>query len=173
MSNSTPTFKLRTLSVFCSCIFLSLLTPLKAVFLVPSIQFPIKLNSLLTGMRRVHEGDRICMQCFLKADNSRSLHSKSVCNGVWTRRISSVYLFYLFLICINGNSVSFNLYDGRTMRSNWNVIGLFKCGMAIGVANASNVYVTFFPGALVLHIVAIGWIWNYDLQGHKAPVYTI
>lgn len=94
--------------------------PLLSWFQVPSIPFPIKLNSLLTGVRRSHEADRIRTQHFLSANNHRSLHSKSLGNGVWTQGISSVYPFYLFLICINGNSVCFNLYDGSRLRSNRN-----------------------------------------------------
>lgn len=50
-------------------------------------------------------------------NNHRSLLSKSAGNGVWTLRISSVYPFYLFLICINGNSVCFNLCHGPGCRA--------------------------------------------------------
>ena len=50
-------------------------------------------------------------------NNHRSLLSKSAGNGVWTPRISSVYPFYLFLICINGNSVCFNLREGTGCRA--------------------------------------------------------
>ena len=49
--------------------------------------------------------------------NHRSLLSKSAGNGVWTLRISSVHPFDLFLICINGNSVCFNLCDGIGCRA--------------------------------------------------------
>ena len=50
-------------------------------------------------------------------NNHRSLLSKSAGNGVWTLRISSVYPFYLFLICISGNSVCFNLLEGTGCRA--------------------------------------------------------
>lgn len=91
-----------------------------AAFSDSSIPFPIKLNSLLTGVAcgdgvdGIHRGSSpLSPPC----NNHRSLLSKSVGNGVWTLRISSVYPFYLFLICINGNSVCFNLCGGTGCRT--------------------------------------------------------
>lgn len=116
--------KLKTLSALCSCIFFSPFFFFLSCIPGPSILFPIKLNSLLTGVRHSHQADRIRAQYFLSANNHRSLHSKSVGNGVWTLRISSVYPFYLFLICINGNSVGFNLCDSSRLWSSGNTIFL-------------------------------------------------
>lgn len=86
-----------------------------------SIPFPIKLNSLLTGVPHGNGVDGIRRDSSLPLhppyNNHRSLLSKSAGNGVWTLRISSVYPFYLFLICINGNSVCFNLCDGTGCRA--------------------------------------------------------
>lgn len=91
-----------------------------AAFSASSIPFPIKLNSLLTGLAcgdgadGIHRGSSpLSPPC----NNHRSLLSKSVGNGVWTLRNSSVYPFYLFLICINGNSVCFNLCGGTGRRT--------------------------------------------------------
>lgn len=91
-----------------------------AAFSGSSIPFPIKLNSLLTGLAcgdgadGIHRGfSPLSPPC----NNHRSLLSKSVGNGVWTLRNSSVYPFYLFLICINGNSVCFNLCGGTGRRT--------------------------------------------------------
>lgn len=70
-----------------------------------------------------------------------------------------MYPFYLFLICINGNSVGFNLYDGSRLRSSRNAICLLVSHWVRSTLSATDFEMLFevlreHPIATDIHLLS-------------------